>query len=124
MSSTQDLSLAVRREMYRFTDDGIVQESNEGERITLKDLPLPEGEWLTPAKGRVCRAAHRGRRPGDHLSHSRSHPRPTPVEQTHRIKGPRTVEVFGKTVPAIEWEVTQSALPGGSAPPNSSTSAA
>ena len=113
MSSTQDLSLAVRREVYRFTDNGIVQESGEGERITLKDLPLPEGEWLTPAKAREYVEA-RIAEGAQEITYRIMDPAngPTPVEQTHRIIGPRTVEVFGKSVPAIEWEVTQSALPG------------
>jgi hypothetical protein len=113
MSTTQDLSLAVRKETYRFTDDGIVQESSDGERVTRKDLPLPEGEWLTPAKARDF-VESRIAKGDDEITYRILDPTsgPTPVEQTHRIKGPRTVEVFGKTVPAIEWEVTQSALPG------------
>lgn len=113
MASTQDLSLAVRRELFRFGADGVVQESGEGDRTTRKEHPLPEGEWLTPARARAFvesriadgakEITYRILDPSSGLS---------PVEQTHRIKGPRKVEVFGKTVPAIEWEVTQSALPG------------
>lgn len=113
MTSIQDLSLAVRRETYTFTDDGIVQVSGEGERTTRKELPLPEGEWLTPAKAseyvesRIAEGAKEFTYRVIDAANG-----PIPVEQTHKIKGPRTVEVFGKSVPAIEWEVTQSALPG------------
>ncbi len=113
MTTSQDLGLTSMQESYRFTEDGVTQESVTGDRITRKNHPLPEGEWLSPAKARMFiesriaagekEFSYRVLEPSMGL---------TPVEHTHTIKGPVNVEVFGKTIPAIEWQITQSALPG------------
>lgn len=113
MTTVQDLSLAVRKETYTFTDEGIVQVSGEGDRTSRKLLPLPEGQWLTPAKAHefVESRIAEGAREFSYKTMEATNG-PVLVDLTHTIKGPSTVEVFGKSVPAIEWEVTQSALPG------------
>jgi len=36
----------------------------------------------------------------------------TPIDMTMRVRGPEDVEVYGKTVPAIAWDATVSAMPG------------
>lgn len=112
MSMVQDMGLAAVTEMYRFTDEGVIQESTTGGRTTTRTHPLPEGDWLTPAQARdlVARKLAEG---AETFSYAVLSPPSglTPVTQTHRVKGRKAVEVFGKTVPAIEWIVTQSVMP-------------
>ncbi len=113
MQSSQNLGLSTVRERYRFTDSAVLQETLSSGRTTRRKNPLPEGHWLTPAKARDY-AERRIAEHAEEFTYSVLDPSAglTPVQQTHRVRGERPVEVFGKSVPAVEWVVTQSAMPG------------
>ncbi len=107
----QNAAEKVRRDL-RFTETGIEVTTHSGGRRTTVNRDLPEEPWLTPraATRRLARAIEAGERELELRTYE-----PTllqGVDIRSRILERRNVEVFGRTVPALELRYTLSILPG------------
>lgn len=98
---------------YEFEDDSVVVKTKTGDQETELTQPLPPDGWLTPleAKEFVARRLEAG---AEEITYTTLDPMLglQPMELSHRVIGETKVEVLGKTVPAIEWEILQVGLPG------------
>ncbi|MFI4860000.1 MAG: transglutaminase family protein [Phycisphaerales bacterium JB063] len=96
-----------------FGADGWELTTSSGGRSNTQALPVPEGDWLTPAGAMAYAEAALAR--GDHeiemttfdLSSGTS---PVTTVMTREEVG--EVEVFGRTVPATRWSATTDLMPG------------
>jgi hypothetical protein len=113
MRSLQTLGASTTKSAYTFHPDHILQTTDQLGRTTEKKLPLPAGDWLTPAQVRalVARKLAEGATEFSYTTIDGSSGIQL-AANTHRVVGRRTVEAFGKSVPAIEWSITTSILPG------------
>ncbi len=114
MSSSQVLGAMATKSTTTFSDDGMVTTTTVGDQTTTKTSPPPQGAWLTPAAGEryVKSELAKGAKEitlktidptvGEGL-----------ITVTRRIvESDGTVDVFGKTVPAVKWESTVDKYPG------------
>jgi hypothetical protein len=118
MGSAQTLGTEEVKETYTFIR-GIA--AYEVRRVTEtvggkkeETLPWPEGEWRSPAMARRLVEQHL-RDGAETITYSTLDPSAglTVVTLTQRIVNRNAiVEAAGKTVPAVEWEVTNSLMPG------------
>jgi hypothetical protein len=118
MGSAQTLGTEEVKETYTFIR-GIA--GNEVRRVTEtvggkkeETLSWPEGEWRSPAQARRLVEQHL-RDGAETITYSTLDPSAglTVVTLTQRIVNRGAiVEAAGKTVPAVEWEVTNSLMPG------------
>lgn len=99
----------------RFTDEGVEVVSTQGGQESRQTVRYPEDqpEWLTPAA--AMRHAEAQMAAGaEEISFWTFDPtagaRPIQVKMVRR--GEETVEVLGKTVPAVVWDQSTSVMPG------------
>jgi transglutaminase-like putative cysteine protease len=111
--SRVDLGAAPMVSRAVFHDGRIeVTTGQQGRTSTQVRRPI-EGDWLAPAamrrhvEARLAAGAEQIEVRTLDLSMGL-----TPVSMSMRVQGPTQVEVYGKTLPAIAWEATTSALPG------------
>lgn len=92
---------------YTFTDEGMTVATTQGGKTTTEQRPRPAGDWLPPAAAaRVAKVAlEKGEKSftvlsleDDLLSGL------APVSTTRTVLERTTVDVFGKTVPAVKWQ--------------------
>ena len=109
MRYMQNLGSAPMETRYVFTDDGVRVTTLQFGRKTTRTEPLPEGEWLTPEEMRIF-IEKRVEAGADRIEVATVSPATglEPFVSVYTRKGEGNVEVFGKTVPAIEFEVTES----------------
>lgn len=111
--TTQQLGAAPVTKLFTFEDGSVTLRETQNDRTTTSTIPAPEGAWLTPA---AARRYVEGQLAAGATEFSLRTLDPqlglTPYTATYKVEGPTTVEALGKTVPAIKWRVTQSALPG------------
>ncbi len=113
MSSIQETGIFTQDDRFEFTGEMVLHTTKQAGRETTKQFDAPEFEWLTPlaareyVEGELARGAEEivftTLAPSSGLNE---------MTQTMTIVGPTNVEVLGKTVPAIEWKLSQSVLPG------------
>ncbi len=115
LESTSALGAMPIGKTVAFTDDGLAITTKIGAQKTEAKQPAPEGEWLTPAAAerRLAERLKVGDKtitlrtledePGGALS---------VVTSTRTLVDKTTVEVFGRTVPALKWTVTIDRYPG------------
>lgn len=114
MSSSQVLGAMATKTVTTFSDAEMVTTTTVGDQTTTKTTPTPKGDWLTPAageryvKGELAKGAREitlktiDPTVGEGL-----------IAVTRKIvESDGTVEVFGKTVPAVKWESTVDKYPG------------
>ncbi|MBY0308737.1 MAG: transglutaminase-like domain-containing protein [Phycisphaerales bacterium] len=106
MKMVQQLGGMATTTETTFTPDGIETVSTVGSQKTTKKSPLPREAWMTPgaAERYVKAELAKGSREmtvttidptvGEGL-----------LKVTRRVVGEENVQVFGKTVPAVKWEV-------------------
>ena len=100
---------------YTFKPDGVdVAHTLMGSRRTEKK-PLPDGEWLTPMGMEKAIAAKiaGGLKPGDEFSVRSVDPAAglKPTTTTMKLVEKTTVDVVGKTVPALKWTSRNDLVP-------------
>ena len=112
MTSKQDIGAGVIEQRYVFRDDHVAVTSSQMGLTRTKKQPLPEGAWLTPHEAQTY-LAKRLEAGAESITLTSLDPSMglTPITLERAIVGETNVEVMGKTVPAIEWEVRQSVLP-------------
>lgn len=110
-TSTLNMGLGAATTTYRFGADWIEKHSAGARKA--EQLPPIDGKWLTPqalerhVQDQITQGADRiEARTVDFSLH------PIPFDMTMQIVGQKKVEVFGKIVPAIMWDLTQSLMPG------------
>ena len=113
MSSVQDMAIMTVLDEYVFDRDHVTHTSTQAGRTTKRIEPTPDGKWMTPAKAAdyVEMKMEAG---ANKIMYTTLDPSSglKPVTNTIEIVGPTKIEVVGKTVPAIEWKVSQSVMPG------------
>lgn len=113
MSSTHELSAdkAVTRCTFRPDGVDVVTESAAGKQS--ERVPLPEGEWLTPA-GVADLLLRRAAEGVDTIEYRTIDPSngPEPYSVKARRLGPTTIKLDGAPVTGIAWETEQSITPG------------
>lgn len=107
-SSVAVLGAAPVKRSYRFLPDGLEVTTEQGGQKTVATLPRPAGQWLPPAA--AARAAKARLVAGDKTITTRTLEDDlmsglSPVESTRTVLEKTTVEVFGKTVPAVKWKI-------------------
>lgn len=111
IEATSELNMGggPMRTQYKFTDSGITA-LQAGQSRAIDPIP---GEWMPPAA--VDRYVEEEMAEGAKRIDVRTIDWSlglSPVEMTMSVIGEEEVEVFGKVVPAIAWDVTQSLIPG------------
>ncbi len=113
MTREQKMGLRTDRWTYRFDGDSVTRVVESAGSVKTDELAMPAGEWLTPLE---VEAFIEERLEAGAESFSYETLDVTSglrvVTMTHRVIGPGKVEVMGKTVPGIEWEVQTSLIPG------------
>jgi hypothetical protein len=117
MTSRQDLGATSVVESYEFirgfAGNEVIHITSSQGRDTRRQRPWPEGAWLTPV---AARSEVERRLTAGEATFAVTTLDPTvgltPVVTTYAVVGPKDIEVFGKTVPAVQWTVSQSAMPG------------
>ncbi len=114
MTQDQNLGLMKGHSVYTFTPEGIKEVSEQAGVKTEKTHPKPEGEWLTPS--RIEKLVAERLKAGDSsFSFKSVNPTsgPTATETTVKVlEAGATAEAFGKFLPAVKWEQTNTAMPG------------
>lgn len=113
MTSTMKLGAMPTETEYIFEDGQVRVISRQGDQESTATRPAPTGEWLTPA------AAAREMEKmidAERRTFSMRSIDPTAglqiVESNYQLIEQTTIDVLGKRVPAIEWRLTQSMMPG------------
>jgi len=99
-------------QVMKFTDDGIEIVSSQGGVANEKKVPLPQGDWLTPAA--ASRYVEKQFKAGEkEITYRTMEPSmgPKVIESTRIHKGTENIEVLGKTVPAHLWETRITGFP-------------
>ena len=112
MRSRQHTGLQAVDTEWRFEDDRVVQTTRQGDRETVRDRPLPEGEWLTPME--VQRYWDERREAGaEQITYRTIDPQAglKPVSFTLTLRGEDEHELGDRTIPVTVWEVTTSLMP-------------
>ncbi len=113
MMSMQKLGQIPVTTHWFFRGDSVIEEVHQGDEVKRRGRALPEGEWLTPAAASryVDEQLDAG---ATEIVYSSIDPSAglQVIENKGVVKGPTTVEAYGKSVPATEWVVTQSVMPG------------
>jgi hypothetical protein len=99
--------------LTRFQDDGIFMTTGEGTAEKTRKRPLLKHDWLPPAamQREISRQLEAGATEISIRSVDTSMGI-TPIEMTMKVIGEEPVEAYGKTVPAIVWDMTVSSAPG------------
>jgi transglutaminase-like putative cysteine protease len=112
MESTQTLGTKPIKRTFEFKDDHITLIVEQNGQSTRSKLDLPAGEWLAPAAARRY-VLEQMRIGAKEFSYSMMDPLngPTPIKVNTTVVGPATIELIGKTVPAMQWSTTQDVSP-------------
>ncbi len=109
----QMMAAQEMKQTYQFQKDRVLLVSNVGGAATTSVLPLPDGKWMTPteAQHHIMAKLEAGEttittRVLDGSMGLRI------VETTMKHVGEENIEVFGRTAPAIVWDVTTDLMPG------------
>ncbi|MFG0248888.1 MAG: transglutaminase family protein [Phycisphaeraceae bacterium JB051] len=112
--SKQDMSIMQVVQSYKYNADGSIALTSmqNGQRIT-NNIPKPAQDWMTPiqAQAYVMDELAKGNK---QISFWTIDPTagPQPVQITMKHLGEQSVEVVGKTIPAIAWDMTTSMMDG------------
>jgi hypothetical protein len=112
--SKQDLSIMQVVQSYKYNDDGSIELTSEqnGQKI-VNQIPKPTQDWMTPieAQSYVMGELAKGKK---QISFWTIDPTagPQPVQITMKHLGEQTIDVVGRTVPAIAWDMTTSMMDG------------
>lgn len=112
MAVRQDMGMSPQETRYIFKDGHVIEKSRQLGRTIEKERPLPPGPWLTPAETRAF-VAKRLEAGATEIVYSTLDPFVglDPMKVATEVIGETTVEVMGKTVPAVEWRTTNSYMP-------------
>ncbi|MBL4700068.1 MAG: transglutaminase domain-containing protein [Phycisphaeraceae bacterium] len=113
-SLTQTLGTMKMIQKYTFNEDGsISMTSEQNGQVIKQELPKPTQKWLTPTQSQkyVLDQLAKGQK---EISFVTIEPASGPQPITIKMKyiGQETVQVIGKVVPAMQWEMTTSLMPG------------
>lgn len=111
--STMGLGRSPVQTTYVFAEAGIEMTIVQGDQKRVAYLPPVAGFWLTPAAAQ--RFTEQQMQAGQKQISFRTidiSMAPTAMDVDLSVVGEKMIAVLGKTVPAVEWEVTQSLLPG------------
>ena len=113
MRSVQTLGNSTTRSSFTFHEDRVLSRVEQMGRTTEKDLPVPSGDWLTPSQVRALieRELASGAETFSYATLDASAGLQKMVA-THTVIGRSVVEAEGKSVPAVEWTIATSILPG------------
>jgi len=109
----QDLSLQKIETFWEFTDDVVKSTTKQGGRELKKDLPLPDGTWLTPMG--VHRYLAERREAGAKEITYRTvlgESGLAPITIKHEFIGDEEIEIQGRMLAVTVWRTTNSATPG------------
>lgn len=113
MRSAQNLGMASTNASYIFEDDHVVCVKEQLGRTTRETIPVPEGSWLSPSavSALIEQKLAEGATEFSYTTLDATNSLAT-ITAKHTVIGRGTVEAEGKTVPALEWVLTNSLLPG------------
>ena len=112
VSAWSESSMSPRTEWIFAPDSTVTQRTIVGDTVNETTLELPDVLWRTPAAaGRFV--AQQLKSGSKTITYSVLDPTvgPTPVTATHEVLETTTVEVMGKTVPAIRCRTSNSFMP-------------
>ncbi len=113
MSMTQRLGAIPNSTTFVFTDSGVTMTADNAGQTFEQQLPLPQGEWLTPYQSyqQLSEKLDAGE---EEITFRTVTPLTgvAPIETTMRVLGKENIEVLGRSVPAIRASVVTSMLPG------------
>ncbi|MEM1027141.1 MAG: transglutaminase-like domain-containing protein [Planctomycetota bacterium] len=97
----------------RFVADTVHITTTQGDRVEASQRPTPKIDWLPPAAA-VRYVQEQLREGQDQITVTTLDPSmgPEPFTMTMTVLGQERVEVFGREVEAIVWDVVTSNLPG------------
>jgi len=114
MSLDQNLGLVHIQTDYTFTDEGVVEETRQGEVKRRSVNPKIEGEWLTPSG--VEKLVQSNLKSGEKSFTFRSVSPTTGVQAFDTsvtvLEPGAQAEAMGMVVPATKWETEMSVMPG------------
>jgi transglutaminase-like putative cysteine protease len=111
MRLVQDMGIQTVHTEWRFEDDRIVETTEQGGRKFSRDLPLPEGKWLTPMA--VRRHFIEKRRAGVEKITYRTLDMQNgvePITVTMIYEGEDRYRFNGRAVPVTAWKTTTSLI--------------
>jgi len=111
--SMQNLGMAKTNVSYRFEGDQVVCTKEQLGRKTEETMPAPAGSWMSPSEvsALIEQKLAEGAQEFTYTTLDATSGLQV-VTASHRILGRQEVEAEGKVVPAVEWVVTTSQLPG------------
>ncbi len=113
MTAKQNLASTLSGTIWEFKDDGVDVLIIGAGDMRRSTEPLPEGEWLTPMEAeRFVRARLNAGAKSIRVRGIEPFYGLQPMTSEYEVVGETTVEAMGKMVPAIEWRVTVTAMPG------------
>lgn len=103
---------ATRTQSWRFVEDGVEVESEEGGRVQRSKKPRPEGNWLAPAAAERY-AVSKFLEGAKSIEVTTIDPMLdlTPITQKREVAGPEVIKVDGQEVSAIKTSVSTSQFP-------------
>lgn len=111
--ASQTLGRMKMLKTYRFLPDGIELTTEQAGQTAKQRLPLPEGQWFTPAAAdRYSRAQLQAGAKEIRLRIIDCGSGIQPISITSTIGKRKNIQVMGKTVPAIEVQSSMSNMPG------------
>ena len=113
-SLTQTLGTMKMIQKYTFNKDGsISMTSEQNGQVIQQELPTPTQKWLTPTQAQkyVLDQLAKGQK---EIRFRTIEPAsgPQPITINMKYIGQQTVQVIGKVVPATQWEMSTSLMPG------------
>tara|TARA_B100000941_G_C28495580_1_gene550732 strand:- start:697 stop:2169 length:1473 start_codon:yes stop_codon:yes gene_type:complete len=113
-SSTQNLGAMKMVQKFKYNADGSIELTSiqNGQSIT-QQIPKPQQDWLTPMQAQKFVEAQLAKGIKE-ISFWTIDPSsgPNPIQITMKHLGEQTIEVMGRVVPAIAWELSTSVMPG------------
>lgn len=113
-SCTQNLGTMQVVQKFTFNNDGSIDMvSEQSGQLVNQHLPKPQQAWLTPKKARDYVIAELAKG-NTTISFWTIDPASgaEPIQINMKSLGKQTVEVVGRTVPAIAWDTSSSIMPG------------
>ena len=113
-SMTQSLGAMKVKQTFLYNQDGSITLNSEqnGQKVT-QQIPKPNQDWLTPTQSQkfVQQQLAKGEKS---ISFWTIDPTsgPQPIEIIMKHLGPEQLQVVGKIVPSIKWEMSTSLMPG------------
>ncbi|MBT8486525.1 MAG: transglutaminase domain-containing protein [Phycisphaerales bacterium] len=109
----QDLSMQKVDTTWEFDEDTVTMIAEQGGRQIRREVPRPAGPWLTPMgvhrfwQSRLAAGA-------DAVEYQTLDGEQglTPITMRHERVGTTTVDHDGRSLPAVVWKTTTSAMPG------------